>query len=288
VTRVALATAEGFDDPDQPLLVAALAQIGIEAEAARWRDPGVAWDAFDATVVRSAWDYTEDLDAFLAWARRVPGLVNPASVVRWNSDKRYLADLAGSGVPIVPTTFVAPGEAPVLPDGDVIVKPSVGAGSRLAASFAPGERDDAIAHVARIGALGLTALVQPLVATVAIEGETDVIVLDGEISHAVRKRVPITAGKLAHPSGAETSSAGEVTAGQRAVIAMALRNIPVTSPPCYARVDLFEGPDGPVVNELELIEPFLFLSTSSGAPERFAGAIARRVGLGLRDRRDGG
>jgi glutathione synthase/RimK-type ligase-like ATP-grasp enzyme len=278
VIRVALATAEGFDDPDQPILIDALAQLGITAEAARWRDPEVDWDAFDATVVRTTWDYTSDLAAFLAWTRLVPRLVNPASVVAWNSDKRYLADLAGSGVPIVPTMFVEPGAAVEVPDGDVVVKPSIGAGSRLAARFTQDQRDDVLAHVARIGSLGLTAMVQPFIASVASEGETDVIVLDGDVSHAVRKRVQVSGGTIAHPSGAETSASDVVTAEQRAVIAMALRNIPVTSPPCYARVDLFQGTEGPLVNEVELIEPFLFLSTSSGAPERFARAIARRAG----------
>jgi hypothetical protein len=46
----------------------------------------------------------------------------------------------------------------------------------------------------------------------------------------------------------------------------------------YARVDLIPGPDGdPVLVELELIEPSLFLTTHDGAADTFAAAITTRA-----------
>jgi hypothetical protein len=47
----------------------------------------------------------------------------------------------------------------------------------------------------------------------------------------------------------------------------------------YARVDLVDGPDGtPLVMELELVEPTLFLDLApAGAADRFADALRRAV-----------
>jgi len=106
-----------------------LKERGLAAEAAAWDDPGVEWAAYDLAVLRSAWDYHARLDDFLAWARSVPRLANPAAAVEWNTDKRYLRDLAAAGVPVVPTTWVEPGGAWTPPaEGLVVVKPAVSAG----------------------------------------------------------------------------------------------------------------------------------------------------------------
>src|ERR1700738_943424 len=96
-------------DDDWPLLRAALAGRGVEATAAAWTDPTVEWSKFDLVVIRGTWDYVGRLEEYLAWVGQVATgtrLVNPAPVVAWNVDKRYLNDLAGRGVPVVATTFV--------------------------------------------------------------------------------------------------------------------------------------------------------------------------------------
>ena len=69
--------------------------------------------SFDLAVLRSTWDYSLRLQEFLRWVDRASArttLLNPANVVRWNTDKHYLAHLARAGVPVVPSTFVEPGE----------------------------------------------------------------------------------------------------------------------------------------------------------------------------------
>jgi len=46
----------------------------------------------------------------------------------------------------------------------------------------------------------------------------------------------------------------------------------------YARVDVIPGPDGePVLVELELTEPSVFMEYAPSAAERFADAIAARA-----------
>src|SRR5690606_25070019 len=112
--HVVLATvAEAWPlDEDAPLLTEALAVEGVTAEPAMWDDDGVDWGAFDLVVVRSTWDYARRLDEFRRWIRlveRATALANPGRVIVWNTDKRYLADLAAAGVDVVPTTYLLPG-----------------------------------------------------------------------------------------------------------------------------------------------------------------------------------
>ena len=174
-------------DADEELLLPLLP----EAEMAYWDDEDTDWAAYDVVVLRSTWNYTEHLDAFLAWATRVSQvarLVNPVEIIEWNTDKRYLADLAARGIPVVPTEFVAPGDD-VPPDavsGHVVVKPSVGAGSRGAKLF-DDDAAGALAHVAALHADGATAMIQPYLDGVDEHGETALIFVGGEFSHAARK-----------------------------------------------------------------------------------------------------
>ena len=123
----------GTDD-DEAFLLPALLALGAEPSVVVWDDPHVDWAGFDVAVIRSTWDYTMRREEFLAWVTRtdtVTRLRNRPDVVRWNSDKVYLRDLVDCGVPVVPTSFFAPGDVPVLPQGvPFVVKPTISAGSR--------------------------------------------------------------------------------------------------------------------------------------------------------------
>ncbi|MFE0848495.1 ATP-grasp domain-containing protein [Streptomyces rochei] len=253
-------------DRDLPVLARALADAGASASVEVWDDAGVDWAAFDLVLIRSTWDYSWRADEFTAWAERCGGatrLANPAAVVRWNTDKRYLADLAAAGVPTVPTSYAAPGEAPGLPDGhEYVVKPTSGAGARFAARYTPGEHATAVRQVERMHAEGFTAMVQPYMRAIDTAGERALQFFGGRLLHASRKGAvlapgtPYDARKVAHP-GLEpwTPTAAEV-----AVAEAALAAVPGAAEPLYARVDLVDGDDGrPRVMELELVEPNLFL-----------------------------
>lgn len=274
-------------DPDDRLLLAPLAEAGFEVTVAVWDDPAVDWARFDLVVVRNTWDYPLRRDEFVAWARSVPALANPAEVIAWNTDKRYLRDLAAAGVPVVPTTWVAPGEAWSPPaDGEWVVKPAVSIGSRDSGRYVlPAQRDLAAAHVARLQAAGRLAMVQPYVPSVDSYGETGLIYLGGAYSHAIRKG-PLLSGPdpaLQGDGGSALYVEEEITArtpteAEQAVAEATLRALPFDPAQLlYARVDLLDTPDGPTLIELELTEPSLFVGTAPGAPERFAAAVARRL-----------
>lgn len=287
---VALATCRELPDGDEDAAVLndALAAAGVEAQWLVWDDPAEAWK-HDLVVVRSTWDYTGARDAFLAWAASVDRLANPVDVLVWNSDKVYLRDLAAAGVPIVPTVFAQPGEQIEFPAVDeIVVKPSVGAGSKGAGRFPVDDLDAARQHAARLQDAGRTVLVQPYLGGVDIVGERALIYIDGVFSHAITKGAMLPRGAVnpldpgfSHSLFVEEQiTPAEPSAAELALGAMAMTEIRhrFGTPLLYARVDLLPSPDGPMLVELELAEPSLFLTEGgAGAADRFAAAIARRA-----------
>ncbi len=278
---LALATcAEVADgDPDDAGLPAALAAQGVRAAWTVWDDESVDWSRFDGVLVRSTWDYHGRRDAFLAWAQSVPRVLNVPEVLAWNTDKRYLGELAAAGLPVVRTTFVAPGGRAALPDEAFVVKPAVSAGSRDTARFAGGEDARARALVADIASTGRVAMIQPYVRSVDAHGETALLFLAGRFSHAIRKGALLVEGHeptqdlfAAEQIASCTPRAAELDVATR-VVEHATRRFGVLP---YARVDLVAGEDGaPLLLELELTEPSLFFAHGpADAPDRLAAAVA--------------
>jgi len=225
-------------------------------------------------------------------------LLNEPATVRWNTDKHYLAHLAAVGVPVVPTRFIEPGAQPAAEleaflagdttDGQIgrwaafgefVVKPAVGAGSRDAARYRRQDVAAAGAHLARLLEAGRSTLLQPYLDTVDEQGETAVLYFGGEFSHAIRKGPLLRAGAgfvegLFAPEDIRPRVAD---AAELDVAAAAYRAIPFTTP-AYARIDLIREHDGaPVVLELELTEPSLFLAHAQGAADRFARHLVARL-----------
>jgi hypothetical protein len=293
-SRVALVTCAdllGLDDDDR-LLLAPLADRGVTAEPVAWDDPGADWAGYDLVVLRSPWDYAPRRAEFVAWAEGRANLVNPSDVVAWNTDKRYLRDLAAAGVPIIPTAWVEPaGDGWAGAETDVILKPSIGAGSIDAGRYRlhdRAERAAFTAHLARLTGSGRTALVQPYLSAIETAGETALVFLRGpdglRFSHAATKGAMLT-GPDEGAAGLykeETITPKRATPAELAVAERALSALPGgVDRLLYARVDLIPGDDGgPVLVELELTEPSLFLGTAGGAAERFADAIAAAVRAG--------
>ncbi|MFJ5971490.1 RimK family alpha-L-glutamate ligase [Streptomyces sp. NPDC093060] len=282
--RVALATydpgTEPSKDSDLPVLVRALTDAGAEAEARHWDDPDADWGAYDLVVIRSTWDYSWRAEEFGAWVERVGAvtrLANPPAVVRWNSDKRYLGELAAAGVPTVSTRYIAPGEPADLPvDHEYVIKPTSGAGARFAARYAPAEHETAARQLARMHAEGFTAMVQPYVRDIDVSGERALQFFGGGLLHASRKGAvlapgtPYDADKVAHPD----LEPWLPTDAELAVAEKALTAVPDTRGLLYARVDLVDGEDGrPRVMELELVEPNLFLFLHPASLPRVTQAI---------------
>ncbi|MFI8091751.1 RimK family alpha-L-glutamate ligase [Streptomyces sp. NPDC086080] len=287
--RIALVTcAPGpgiAEDRDLPGLVRALEEAGAEASAEVWDDGEVDWAGFDLVVIRSTWDYSWRAAEFTAWAERcaaVTRLANPADVVRWNADKRYLGDLAAAGVPVVDTRYIGAGDPLDLPDDhEYVVKPSSGAGARFAARYTPDEHDTAVRHLRRLHAEGFTAMVQPYVRGIDTAGERAMQFFGGNLLHVSRKGPVLAPGtpydrrKVAHPGLTDWTPTLVDTATAR----KALASVPGRPELLYARVDLVDGEDGsPQVMELELVEPNLFLWLHPESVPRVVDEILKAAG----------
>ncbi len=288
--RIALVTCATLPDldPDDQRLLEPLRALGVEPVAAVWDDPSVDWDAFDLAVIRNTWDYTSRRGEFVEWARSVPRLANPADVVEWNTDKRYLTDLEAAGIRVVPTTWLEDVSADLPERGSVVVKPAVGAGSVDAARFAMHHEHEARLareHAARLLASGNTVMVQPYVDAIEQNGETGVIFVGGEFSHAIRKAAILAEDPRYEEGGlyaAERITAREPSAAELDLAHRALRAVPGGADRLlYARVDIVSDATGrPMLMELELTEPSLFMHTAPGSPARFAEALRSRAARG--------
>lgn len=286
-SRIALATydrAPGLA-PDDRLLIPALERLGIRAEPSIWSDRSIHWRDFDAVIIRSCWDYHVRFGQFEAWldalqVDSVP-LWNPASMVRWNADKRYLLDLAGRGVATIPTMIAMRGHADAVESlaaaegwTRFVIKPAISASGYETFALRMPLDDTSRAAIARVAGLG-TVLVQPFADEIARSGELSFTFFDGAFSHATIKRARPGEFRVQTEHGGTVDSIGVEPAliEQAAAVVRSL-----DEPPLYARVDGITRGAAFLLMELELIEPNVFMSYSENAAERFARAIAQRLG----------
>jgi glutathione synthase/RimK-type ligase-like ATP-grasp enzyme len=269
-------------DPETPLLAEALAGDGYEVDVSDWRDASVDWSDARVTVVRSPWDYVDDLDAFLDWAALVDAaseLWNPLELLRWNTHKAYLLDLHARGAPIVPTVVLLGGSAASL-DGicdaqgwnAVVVKPAVASGGVGARKAAVGD-PDAQSHLDDLLARG-DVLVQQFASSVEAEGEWSVVLVDGEVAHAVRKWPAAGDYRVQYEWGGHsevaTPSAGLAELATRVCDAL-------PTPAMYARIDVVSIAGAWYVMEVEVTEPALWLDDAPATTRLLADAIAARL-----------
>lgn len=273
---VLLATCAWFPEgePAHETLDAALRERGVTSAWARWDDPEVDWSAARLVAVRSTWDYVARLDAFLAWTAALePPLLNGARTIRWNTDKTYLLDLAQAGLPVVPTRAADTEDAvaaAVAEVGVAVVKPRVGVNGNGVQIVTAGQRF--------VPDLPGPWIVQPLVESVRVTGETSVFVFDGVPATQVDKLPgPGEIRVHEHRGGTSTPVPLDAKAARRAEQAVAVCGSVLGDPPAYARVDLMRGGDDWWVSEVELTEPGLYLDVLPANAAPFADLVAGRV-----------
>jgi glutathione synthase/RimK-type ligase-like ATP-grasp enzyme/gamma-glutamylcyclotransferase (GGCT)/AIG2-like uncharacterized protein YtfP len=284
--RLALATS--FDhpsiQPDDAHLATSLERLGIQPIVCMWNDPAVDWSSFDAVLIRTIWDYFKHHAAFLDWLDRLDRLgvptINDSALLRWNSDKRYLLELARHDVAVIPTRLARAAELPdvlaTMPAQQVVIKPAVSGGAwhTLRGRVGDAAFAAAVAQLPR----ELDYLVQPFVSEIVSDGEWSLLYFGGEFSHAVIKRpaagdyrVQGEHGGSAEPARPEPAT---LAAADRALAAVADIG---HADHAYVRVDGVISAGRFLVMELELIEPFLHLAGQPEAAERFAGQLAARL-----------
>jgi glutathione synthase/RimK-type ligase-like ATP-grasp enzyme len=258
-------------------LAAPLERRGMKVEGPSWTDQRDL-TAYDMVLPLKAWGYHRAgghwQERVLAWEEAGVRLMNPGSVLRWNADKRYLGGLAERGAPVPPTVYADGIDLELLHEAverfgtsRLIAKPQVAALAWQTIRWSPGQPLDG-------GPTG-AAMIQPYLPAVEDEGEVSLIYFGGAFSHAIRKR-PKSGDFRVQPEygadiGAHSPSQDERAAAQAALDA-------VEEDLLYARVDLVRDLEGrPVLMELELVEPDLYLGFDPAAAERFGGAVGRAL-----------
>lgn len=262
-----------------------LAELGWEAEEISWRDQGVDWDAYDLVVVRSTWDYQQDVSAFLTCLRRIEDsraiLHNPLSTIEWNVNKRYLAELEAGGVPIVPSLWKPRADCEdILSAFDyfdvnvVIIKPQISANSDYTFRLS---RDDVSNRQSELNAVfeDKPCVLQPFLESVVSEGEYSLFYFDGQLSHGILKRPKQNDFRVQEEHGGRLASVTPEPSLKEAADRV-MDVLPGT--PLYARVDLIRDGQQWLLMEVELIEPSLYFNMDKDSPKRFADAIHRRFG----------
>lgn len=263
-------------DREMAALRGPLARRGIELVEMDWTDPAVAAGRADLLLVRATWDYVEAPERFLAVledaAARTP-VQNDPRLIRWNASKRYLAELAAAGLPVIPSVFGEPDEEMTLAQvrdrlgtTDIVLKPVVGGGGfgqRRTSGLDDGSE-----------AVPPAAFAQPFVPEIATAGEISFVFIEDRFSHCVRKTaapgdylVQVVHGGTELP---HHPSADEIDTATRFV-----RSLPI--PALATRVDLVPTIGGLVLMELEVIEPHLFPNHGNGFAELFSDAVAALV-----------
>jgi len=281
--RIALATSAAYSalTEDDRLLLGPLAERGLRAEPAVWKDLKYSWRNCDAVIIRSCWDYHLRLDEFLAWIdsleRAGVRVFNQPSLLRWNADKIYLRDFERKGVPIIPTFWGESGTptdlAAQLRDlgwQKAVIKPRISASAHKTrlTSAQSAAHDQALFDELQCGP---GVMLQKFMDEVQTAGEWSLMFFAGHFSHAVMKTPKPGDFRVQHEYGGFTVAQDPPAP----VLDTAVRIMDTLDPtPLYARVDGVESNRHFLLMELELIEPALFLDATSDAPRLLADAIA--------------
>jgi glutathione synthase/RimK-type ligase-like ATP-grasp enzyme len=282
--RVAiLVPAPDYEEKWQPAFArkaAALTAAGLIVEQRVWTDPGDL-AGFDLILPLFAWGYQRDVAAWYALLDRLEAaalpVVNPVPVLRWNSDKAYLAELGAKGVAVVPTVEVGALDEAHLAEamaklgvGEVVIKPAISGGADGTHRVARGAPIPA-------DALGQRRLVQPLMPGILSDGEYSLFFFAGKFSHAIVKR-PASGDFRVQEQFGGRETAWKASDASQALAASALAAAP--APPVYARVDMVGDAAGRLhIIELELIEPSLFLHHAPDEGTGFGLAVAQVLAI---------
>lgn len=281
--KIAYVSCQNLPEPDidEIPLTTALRDAGHDVCVAGWDDPAVDWSAFDAALVRATWNYAWNLDAFRDWLRAADTqtmLINPLGTLEWNLHKGYLTELAAKGVPVIPTEFIDhAGSADIAGLCDargwsrIVIKPTVSAGSFATRSFDRSAGEGELAQSFFDEQIAQREMmVQRYIPSVDTVGETALIVIDGELTHAIEKRPRFDDQDEEVYLREDISD--EMRAMAERVIAAAGRDH------LYARVDVIPDDDGSLMlSELEMLEPSLFFPYSTRAVEAFVRGVEKRL-----------
>ena len=255
-----------------PMRAAGMTLIPVD-----WADEDEDWSRFDAAIIGTTWDYWDRVDAFLDRLAHIEDvgtpLFNSSALVKWNGRKTYLRELEARGARTIPTLWLEKPDAVTiskafgeLGSDDIVLKRQVGAGAQDQFRL---RRGDPLTDYP------YDAMIQPFMSTIQSDGEYSFIMIDGELSHVVRKRPQPHDYRIQSLYGGIETRHNPTT--EEADAAKAIISL-LDEPPLYARVDMIRGEDGGMLlMELEMIEPYLYPEQADELGELVTKALQRRL-----------
>ncbi len=273
---------------EDQILMEACQELGLLVDRKSWDDPDFDWSLTRSVIFRTTWDYFDRFAEFEVWlekARKVTQFINSKELVYWNIDKRYLLELEKRGAKIVPTYVVEQGQKKNLKEiadanswHEIVIKPTISASSRDTHHL-PDKKYSSLATQAMFDALceQKTMMIQPFLSRVVTEGELSLIVIEGKVTHGVRKLAKSGDYRVQSDFGGSI----QIEDPDQAAIDFAentVRQCPTL--PLYARVDLIKDQsDEWNLGEMELIEPELWFRLNPESAKSLSHAIVKRLDL---------
>ncbi|AZA81483.1 hypothetical protein C1637_02610 [Chryseobacterium lactis] len=269
---------QGVVNDEDTDLIDFLTGKGLDVVSTIWNDDMVNWSSFDVVVIKSPWDYHNHLNEFLNWLTGLEKLdvkvLNPVEIIKWNSDKHYLKDIAQKGLPVIPSGYIERGGRfdPQFFDqfntNKLVVKPCVSAGAQNTITVDKNNIEERSVEIKEL-LKEQDYLVQPFVEEIK-EGEWSFLFFNGKYSHCSLKTPKQGDFRVQHYHGGSISypTPDPLHIEQAGAY---LKSLPQST--LYARVDGVLIGNSFHLMELELIEPYLFLNGDKNLLENYYQAL---------------
>ncbi|WP_284462395.1 hypothetical protein [Chryseobacterium sp.] len=273
---------QGVANDEDIELINFLKGKGLDVVPTIWNDENVNWSSFDVAIIKSPWDYHNHLEEFLNWLERIEDLgvkvLNPSEIIKWNSDKHYLKDIAEKGLPVIPVEYLDKDSSfdnhffDLFKTDKLVVKPCVSAGAQNTITVSKDNFNERSTDIEQL-LKEQDYMVQPFVEEIK-NGEWSFLFFNGKYSHCSLKTPKQGDFRVQHYHGGSISyPTPEPLHIEQA--GTYLKSLPEST--LYARVDGVLINNSFYLMELELIEPYLFLNGNNGLLDNYYQALITMI-----------
>lgn len=269
---------QGLTNDEDAELIGFLKSKGLHIVSVIWNDENVDWSRFDIAIIKSTWDYHHDISSFLSWIESIDHLgvrvFNPVEVIKWNSHKKYLEDIAKAGLPVIPAVYIKKGDAfdsrcfEHFGTDKLVLKPCISAGAENTIIIDKTNLDERSEHITKL-LKEQDYMVQPFVEEIG-KGEWSFLFFNGVYSHCALKTPGRGDFRVQHHHGGSISYPSPEPLHIKQA-ASYFKCIP--GPTLYARVDGIIRNGSFELMELELIEPYLYFNGNNALMENYWRAL---------------
>lgn len=273
---------QGVANDEDTELINFLINKGLDVVPTIWNDENVNWSGFDVAIIKSPWDYHNHLEEFLNWLERIEDLgvsiLNPAEIIKWNSDKHYLKDIAEKGLSVIPAEYLEKNSTfdnrffDLFKTEKLVVKPCVSAGAQNTVTVSKSNFDERSREIEQL-LKEQDYMVQPFVEEIK-NGEWSFLFFNGKYSHCSLKTPKQGDFRVQHYHGGSISYPTPEPLHIEQAGAY-LKSLPQST--LYARVDGVLINNSFYLMELELIEPYLFLNGDKNLLDNYYQALIAMI-----------